>query len=109
MSKGFSLVELSIVLVILGLLTGGILGGQELIHAAEVRATMNTSSTYQTAYHAFRLKYNCIPGDCPYISDFYPAQLDGDGDGLISCQYFASMPHCRSTINEHEGAIQQVQ
>ncbi|MFZ4542126.1 MAG: type II secretion system protein [Rickettsiales bacterium] len=44
--SAFSLVELSIVLVILGLLVGGILSGQALIHAAELRAVVTESKPF---------------------------------------------------------------
>ncbi len=59
----FSLVELSIVLVILGLLTGGILTGQSLIRAAELKSVATQLSEFQTAVHNFRYKYNALPGD----------------------------------------------
>lgn len=61
--SGFSLVELSIVLVILGLLVGGILAGQSLIRASELRAVSTEAARYQTAVYAFRDKYFAIPGD----------------------------------------------
>ncbi len=63
MRKAFSLVELSIVLVILGLLTGGILAGQSLIRAAELRAVTTEYQRYYTATQAFRDKYFALPGD----------------------------------------------
>ena len=63
MKKAFSLVELSIVLVILGLLTGGILAGQSLIHAAELRAVSTEYQRYLVATRSFRDKYFAIPGD----------------------------------------------
>ncbi|PZP83692.1 MAG: type II secretion system protein, partial [Azospirillum brasilense] len=56
-THGFSLVELSIVLVILGLLTGGILGGQSLIRAAELRTISTDANRYITAAQTFRDKY----------------------------------------------------
>ncbi len=59
----FSLVELSIVLVILGLLTGGILSGQSLIRAAELRSASTEFSRYYSAAQAFRDKYFQLPGD----------------------------------------------
>ncbi|MGB1539971.1 MAG: prepilin-type N-terminal cleavage/methylation domain-containing protein, partial [Rickettsiales bacterium] len=57
MNRGFSLVELSIVLVILGLLTGGILGGQSLIRAAEMRAIATEYDAWKTAVNVFKDKY----------------------------------------------------
>lgn len=97
----FSLVELSIVLVILGLLTGGILAGQSLIRAAELRAVNTEYSRYVAATQTFRDKYFGIPGDfrdatrfwkqqtstadCPSYSSAgvgTPGACDGDGDGL---------------------------
>ncbi len=63
MKKAFSLVELSIVLVILGLLTGGILAGQSLIRAAELRAVTTEYQRYFTATQSFRDKYFAMPGD----------------------------------------------
>ncbi len=60
---GFSLVELSIVLVILGLLTGGILAGRSLIRASELRAVGTEYQRFLTATQAFRDKYFAYPGD----------------------------------------------
>lgn len=71
--SGFSLVELSIVLVILGLLTGGILGGQALIKAAEMRAVTTELATWQTATNTFRQKYNGLPGDLNNAEAFWGA------------------------------------
>lgn len=60
---GFTLIELSIVLVIIGLIVGGILVGQDLIKAAEIRATVSQMEKYATAVNTFRSKYNGLPGD----------------------------------------------
>lgn len=77
MRAAFSLVELSIVLVILGLLTGGILTGQNLIRAAELRSVTTEFQQYQTAVHTFRDKYFALPGDMPNATDFWGADPDG--------------------------------
>lgn len=79
MLKAFSLVELSIVLVILGLLTGGILAGQSLIRASEIRAVTTEYHRYVTAVAAFRDKYFALPGDMTNASKFWGALDSGDG------------------------------
>lgn len=99
MQRGFSLVELSIVLVILGLLTGGILAGQSLIRAAELRAVTTEYQRYVTAAQTFRDKYMALPGDMREATRFWgysggtgctnrsgtantsPGTCDGDGSG----------------------------
>lgn len=60
---GFTLIELSIVLVIIGLLVAGILVGQDLIDAAAIRSQIGQLEKYQTAVNAFRNKYGALPGD----------------------------------------------
>jgi len=60
---GFTLVELAIVLVIIGLIVGGVLVGQDLIKAAEIRATMSDIESYNASATTFRNKYNGLPGD----------------------------------------------
>jgi len=60
---GFTLIELSIVLVIIGLIVGGVLVGQDLIKAAEIRATVAQYEKYNSAMNTFRTKYNGMPGD----------------------------------------------
>ena len=71
--KGFSLVELSIVLVVLGLLVGGVLGGQALIRASEVRSVGVDFDRYSVAVNAFRDKYNALPGDMRNATQFWGA------------------------------------
>lgn len=91
---GFTLIELSIVLVIIGLIVGGILVGRDLISSAGIRATIGQLETYNTAVHTFEAKYNAIPGD---ILSSHALQLGfynvtgasanklayGNGDGVI--------------------------
>ncbi|MBN8543252.1 MAG: prepilin-type N-terminal cleavage/methylation domain-containing protein [Alphaproteobacteria bacterium] len=103
MKHGFSLVELSIVLVILGLLTGGILAGQSLIRASELRAVSTEIQRYQAASNTFRDKYFAVPGDMRNATAFWQrmtgtadcltnssaatnaaGSCDGNGDGQIA-------------------------
>ncbi len=88
--SGFTLVEMSIVLVIIGLIVGGILVGRDLINAAEVRATISQINKYNSAVNTFLVKYNGLPGDLR--SDLAAAygfttragsQGRGDGNGII--------------------------
>jgi prepilin-type N-terminal cleavage/methylation domain-containing protein len=82
--QGFSLVELSIVLVILGLLVGGILSGQSLIRAAELRSINTEYQRFTTAIGTFRDKYFAIPGDMSNASSFWSTAGNGNGDGMIA-------------------------
>jgi prepilin-type N-terminal cleavage/methylation domain-containing protein len=82
--QAFSLVELSIVLVILGLLVGGVLSGQSLIRAAEIRSVMTDYSRFATASQTFRDKYFAMPGDMPNATKFWSATTsDGNGNGIM--------------------------
>lgn len=77
MQRGFSLVELSVVLVILGLLTGGILAGQALIHASELRSISADITRFRTAFAAFQEKYNALPGDMTNATSYWTAAAAG--------------------------------
>lgn len=87
--KGFTLIELSIVLVIVGLLVGGVLVGQDLIEAAKLRSITSDSTKYQTAINTFRLKYNALPGDMPNATAFWGAVVGScttvAGTGTQTC------------------------
>jgi prepilin-type N-terminal cleavage/methylation domain-containing protein len=60
---GFTLIELSIALVIIGLIIGGIFVGKDMIHAAEIRSMIGNVEKYTTAVNTFKTKFNEIPGD----------------------------------------------
>jgi len=92
--KGFTLIEVSIVLVIIGLIVGGVLVGQNLITAAEVRATISQVEKYNQAANTFRGKFGYLPGDinATAASQFgfaargvYAGQ--GDGNGILEGNY----------------------
>ena len=60
---GFTLVEIAIVLVIIGLLLGGILKGQEMITQAKIKNVMADFSGISAAYHGYQDRYRAMPGD----------------------------------------------
>ena len=70
-TSGFSLVELSIVLVILGLLAGGILSAQSLIRASQTRSLVTEYNRYSSAMLIFQDKYFAIPGDMSNAQSFW--------------------------------------
>ncbi len=80
--SGFSLLELSIVLVIIGLIAGGIVAGSAMIRAAELRSVMTEFTHFQTSVFMFRDKYFSKPGDMKNATAFWGA-VDGD-DGIGS-------------------------
>jgi prepilin-type N-terminal cleavage/methylation domain-containing protein len=79
---GFTLIELSIVLVIIGLIIGGIFVGMDLVRAAQIRATGSMIEKLDSAVNTFHIKYNCLPGDCANATQFGFA-ANGNGDGQI--------------------------
>lgn len=89
-NKGFTLVELAIVMVIIGLLIGGILKGSELIKTAQLNSLIKQISSYSAAANIYKDKYNALPGDdrlatikVPHCNDASYFCLNGDGDGII--------------------------
>lgn len=93
--RAFSLIELSIAIVIIGLLVGGVLVARDLIAASEIRQVISTVERYKTAINSFRDKYMNLPGDLPDQSHWWPDECaavntdwtrpcSGNGDGDIS-------------------------
>jgi prepilin-type N-terminal cleavage/methylation domain-containing protein len=81
--SGFTLVEIAIVLVIIGLLLGGVLKGQELINSAKVKNLANDFRNIPTMVFAYQDKFRAIPGDDRAAITHVGATNNGDGNGRI--------------------------
>src|SRR5690349_16590711 len=86
--SGFTLVEIAIVLVIIGLLLGGILKGQELINSAKVKNLANDFRVIPTYIYAYQDKFKSLPGDdanvTTHITGATAAAAAGLGNGVIN-------------------------
>jgi prepilin-type N-terminal cleavage/methylation domain-containing protein len=81
--SGFTLVEIAIVLVIIGLLLGGVLKGQAMIENAKIRNVTNDLNAIQAAYYGYMDRYKALPGDDKLVTRFIAAGPVGDGSGTI--------------------------
>ena len=85
--SGFTLVEIAIVLVIIGLLLGGILKGQEMITQAKIKNIVADFSGVSAAYYGYQDRYRAVPGDDPNAGLRWAGAVAGNGDGQIAGKY----------------------
>ena len=84
--KGFTLVEIAIVLVIIGLLLGGVLKGQEMIENSRIKSIVNDMKAVQAAYNGYIDRYKAIPGDdtaATMLARGWPGTVGGTGNGVL--------------------------
>jgi prepilin-type N-terminal cleavage/methylation domain-containing protein len=100
--QGFTLIEIAIVLVIIGLLLGGVLKGQELINTARVRALNNNIDGITASWFSFQDRYRAFPGDYTQADVNLPgAPTSGDGNGLVGDAGGVDSPSERAMVWMH--------
>lgn len=100
---GFTLVEIAIVLVIIGLLIGGVLKGQEIITNAKVKNLENDFNGIKAAIYSYQDRYRALPGDDNNADRFADiavctTSLCGDGDGVITGTFDSSTGNPESLL-----------
>jgi prepilin-type N-terminal cleavage/methylation domain-containing protein len=84
MQAGFSLIEMAVVLVVIGLIIGGVLKGQDLIEAAKLKAVLTQLNEYRLAVSTFMERYDGLPGDFNQAKAYIHENLkDGNHNGVI--------------------------
>ena len=122
--SGFTLVEIAIVLVIVGLLLGGVLKGQELITSSKAKALFADKAAFQTAYNMYNDRYRAVPGDDLTASTRFSGLscgvlgatasqttgvtcLNGNGNGTIVAGAVERLTSTQGAAIVHGGANEQ--
>jgi len=98
---GFTLVEIAIVLVIIGLLLGGILKGQEMITQAKIKNAIADFSGISAAYYGYQDRYRAIPGDDSGAATRWTtptAATAGNGNGIVAGTYNNAGAVCTAAV-----------
>lgn len=93
------MIEVSIVLIVIGLLVGGVLAGYDMIRIAQMRSVITEIEQFKTAVHAFRAKYGALPGD---MSD---AEIIWGSDASCPATPYTTAPHTETCNGDGNGAI----
>ena len=94
---GFTLIEIAIVLVIIGLLLGGVLKGQELITSARVRNLISQQDGVKAAYFGFLDRFRSLPGDYSLATtNIANTTANGNANGQIEFAAAACAAPCYS-------------
>ncbi len=99
--RGFTLVEIAIVLVIIGLLLGGILKGQEMITQAKIKNAIADFSGISAAYYGYQDRYRAIPGDDTGAATRWTTPTvatSGDGNGIVAGTYNNGGAGCTAAV-----------
>ncbi len=81
--KAFSLIEMSIVLVVIGIIAGAVFKGQELLESAKLRSVTQDFQHYALSVSVYQETYQALPGDDPKATSYFANTQDGDGNGQI--------------------------
>ena len=82
--SAFTLIELSIVVVVIALIVAGVVAGQSIVKQAKLRDVINQQQQHKVAIRTFQLQYSALPGDFSDAVAFFGATTaDGDKDGII--------------------------
>jgi len=96
--SGFTLIEIAIVLVIIGLLLGGILKGQELINSARVKNLGTDFRNIPLFIYGYQDKFRSLPGDDSAAKIHVAATTNGDGNGVIDGTWFSTSVTAESIL-----------
>ena len=98
--SGFTLVEIAIVLVIIGLLLGGVLKGQELINNAKAKNIENEVNNIKTAIYSYQDRYRALPGDDKKADRFNDIDSSsvGDSNGKIKGNFDSTTDNIESRL-----------
>lgn len=83
LQRGYTYIELAIVLVVIGLIVAGIVNSDGLTNSAKMRHVIKDLQTYQSAYNNFRGQYNVLPGDMGDATTYWNTTNNGSNDGVI--------------------------
>ena len=78
-NSGFTLVELSVVIVVIMLLIAGVLSGQSMYKNSRLLAVTQEMHEYDIAVNMFKNKFKYYPGDFPHAHDYWPTAINGNG------------------------------
>ncbi len=88
--KGFSIVELSVAIVVIALITAGVVSGKLLIRQSQLKAILSQVDGIRAASNSFQLQYDALPGDIPSAYTYWgsacdatPANCNGNGNGSV--------------------------
>ena len=98
--SGFTLIEIAIVLVIIGLLLGGILKGQELITQGRIRNVANDFQSVTAAVNLYQDRYRALPGDDIGAAGRWTTTTSGGGDGIIGTGTAATPAYNSATAGD---------
>ncbi|MEW6165333.1 MAG: prepilin-type N-terminal cleavage/methylation domain-containing protein [Pseudomonadota bacterium] len=97
--SGFTLVEIAIVLVIIGLLLGGVLKGQELINSAKVKNFAQDFRQVPLFIYGYQDKYKALPGDDSSVTGLAAGRFGTSGTPCTP----AAASHCATGTGSIEG------
>ena len=81
--KGFSLTELSVVIIIMALIIASVMTGSSLMERAKIRGVIAEVTNHKLAVNSFNAKFDYYPGDFNESSEYWSGSIDGNGDGNI--------------------------
>lgn len=101
-AKGFTLVELAIVLVIIGIILGSVLKGQELINNAKIKRVYNQYREIAAATYTYMDRYQYFPGDDSTAAGRWTGITSGNANGMIAAAAASTAPDftCGATGTE---------